>query len=74
MQKELIRTILDKAFYITVLGKSNIHRLRSLAKSWHTHNIASENYDKATTGIELDILDFEGKAFDAALEFSIATE
>ena len=65
---------LYNALNITILSKMYITRLRSLAKSWHTHNIASENYDKATTGIELDILDFEGKAFDAALEFSIATE
>ena len=47
VQKELIRTILDYALNITILGKMDIYRLWSLAKARHTHNIASKNYDKA---------------------------
>ena len=62
------------ALNISIFGKTYIACLRSLAKTWHTHDVASKSYDETTTCIELNILDIDLEALNATLTLSIGTE
>ena len=70
----LTQAILHNTLYVAIFCEVDIDSLRSLAKTGHTHDIAGESYNKATTCIEFDIFDIDFKTLYTTITLGIGTE